>query len=112
METLIPDKQRTLIQNRALHKFFELLADELNNAGLDMRKTLKPEIEIPWSKDTVKSYLWKPIQDAQLEKESTTELTTKEIDLIYNTLNRFLGEKLSVHVPFPTNQQMYDYENQ
>ena len=72
--------QRTIQQNKALHVLFQLLADELNNAGLDMRKTLKPEVEIPWTPRNVKEFLWRPIQKAQLNKASTTELTTSEID--------------------------------
>ena len=74
------EKQRTLTQNRALHLYFQLVADTLNDAGLDMRVVLKPEIDIPWSKNTVKEFLWKRIQEIQLRKASTTELTTKEID--------------------------------
>ena len=96
------EEQRTKAQNRALHKFFELLADELNDAGYDMKKTLKPEIDIPWSKDTIKEYLWRPIQEAQLRKCSTTQLNTKEIDIVYNTLNRHIGERFGIHVPFPS----------
>lgn len=99
-------KQRTLKQNNALHKMFELLADELNTAGLDMRKTLKESIDIPWSKDTVKDYLWRPIQKAQLQKSSTTELTTKDIDSVFETLNRHLGEKFGLHVDFPSIEQV------
>lgn len=95
------EKQRTLIQNNALHKYFELLADELNGAGYDMRKTLRQDIDIPWSKDTVKDYLWRPIQIAQLQKVSTAELNTAEIDKVYDVLNRHLGEKLGLHVDFP-----------
>lgn len=97
-------KQRTDIQNRALHKYFELLADELNGAGLEMRKVLKPSVEIPWDKESVKSFLWKPIQFAQIQKDSTTDLTTAEVNKIYETLNRHLGEKLGVHVPFPSDE--------
>lgn len=96
------EKQRTPRQNRALHKFYGMLAVSLNEAGLDMRRTLKPGVDIPWTAETVKDYLWRPIQSAQLEKDSTTELTTKDIDAIYDTLNRHLGEKLGVHVPFPS----------
>ena len=101
-------KSRTSTQNKALHKYFELLADELNSAGLDMKKTLKQTVDIPWSKETVKDYLWRPIQNAQLEKESTTELTTDEINKVYEVLNRHLGEKLQIHVPFPSSEiEMY-----
>lgn len=96
------DKQRTIAQNRSLHLYFTLLAEELNQAGFDMRRTLKPGVDIPWSLETVKEYLWKPIQNAQLMKQSTTELTTKEIDLVYDTLNRHLGEITGVSVTFPS----------
>lgn len=97
------DKQRTLTQNAAMHVYFDLLAKELNTAGYDMKRTLKESVDIPWNGATVKEYLWKPIQNAQVIKQSTTELTTKEIDLIYDTLNRHLAEKTGVYVPFPSN---------
>ena len=95
--------KRTTIQNASLHLYFRLLAEELNGAGLDMRKTLKETVDIPWSEETIKEYLWRPIQDAQLRKKSTTELTTSEVTKVYETLNRHLGDRFGLHVPFPTN---------
>ena len=97
-----PGQRRTLRQNAAMHLMFNMLADELNTHGFDMKRTLKADIDIPWTGDTVKSFLWKPVQKAQLSKESTTQLTTKEIDAVYDTLNRYLGEKLGIHVDFPS----------
>lgn len=94
--------KRTAQQNKALHVLFTLLAKELNEAGLDMRKTLKPGVEIPWQAKGVKDYLWRPIMQAQLDKKSTTEMTTKEIDEVFDTLNRHLGEKFGLHVAFPS----------
>lgn len=96
------EKQRTSQQNRALHLLFTHLAEELNDAGFDMRKTLKPGVEIPWSGKTIKEYLWRPIMKAQLGKESTTEMTTKDIDRVFETINRHLGEKFGLHVDFPS----------
>jgi hypothetical protein len=98
--------QRTKQQNKALHVLFNLLAQTLNDNGLDMRKTLKPEVEIPWSGRSVKEYLWRPIQTAQLNKKSTTELTTKEIDEVFDTINKHLGEKFGFHVPFPSIEEL------
>lgn len=96
-------KQRTLQQNRSLHLFYTHLAEALNQSGYDMKRTLKETVDIPWTPDTVKKFLWKPIQEAQLGKESTTELTTKEIDEICDTLTRHLGDKLGVVAPpFPS----------
>lgn len=98
--------KRTLTQNRAMHKYFTQLAEALNDGGLDMKRTLKPEIDIPWSGATVKKFLWKPIQDAILDKDSTTELDTKEPSLVYETLNRHLSEKFGIHVPFPSVEEI------
>lgn len=96
------EKSRTLRQNRALHLMFQHLANDLNEAGFDMKKTLKPEIDIPWNKETVKEYIWRPVQKAQLQKDSTKDLTTKEIDEVFSTLSRYLGEKLGISLEFPS----------
>lgn len=99
-------EKRTLQQNKALHLHFQHIAEALNDAGQDMRRTLSHEIEIPWTAETVKEYLWRPVQEAQLLKESTTELTTKEINEIAETLARFLGAKVGVvPPPFPNNEE-------
>jgi len=98
MET---EKQRTLKQNKSLHKFCELLADELNAAGLDMKTVLKPSVDIPWRKESVKEFLWRPIQEAMLQKESTTELNSAEPSDIHAVLMRHLSEKFGVYVSWP-----------
>lgn len=95
---------RTLQQNRALHKYCELLAEALNDAGYDMRKTLKHDIEIPWNKNRVKEFLWKPIMETMTDKESTAELDTVEPSAIHAVLSRHLGEKLGVYVPWPSKE--------
>lgn len=98
--------KRTARQSRALHVLFRLLADTLNENGLDMRKTLKPTVDIPWSPASAKEFLWRPIQKAQLNKQSTTALTTKEIDEVFDTINRHLGEKFGLHVNFPSIEEL------
>jgi hypothetical protein len=86
-----------------------MVAEALNDAGLDMRVFLKPEIAIPWSQETVKDFLWRPVQKLCLQKRSTTELTTKDIDKIYDVLNLHLG-KQGIHVPFPSIEEQSRYE--
>jgi hypothetical protein len=99
-------KQRTVRQNAALHKYFDLLAKELQSAGLDMRKVLKPEIEIPWTMESVKNQIWRPVQEIMVGKESTTELTTEQIDEIYKVIDQSLGQNHGIHVEFPSEQEM------
>ena len=96
------EKQRTEQQNKALHVLFTLLANTLNDAGLDMRKVLKPTVDIPWTTQTVKDQLWRPVQQAMLGKESTTELSTTDIDKVFDVINRHLGEKFGIHEDFPS----------
>lgn len=100
------EKQRTIQQNRALHLYFTLVANALNEAGLDMRVVLKPGIAIPWSAETVKEHLWRVIQKAQLQKESTTELSTADIDKVWLTLNTHLAEKFGIDQPFPSVEEI------
>jgi hypothetical protein len=112
------EAKRTQQQNRSLHLYFTLLAETLNVAGLDMRVVLKPEIAIEWTPKTVKEKLWKPIQEALLDKKSTTELLKKQdIDKVYDTLHRHLSEKfgaVSEFPPFPSSEsknQLETYNN-
>ena len=98
---VIEGKQRTNKQNKSLHKFCSLLAEALNDAGLDMRVVLKPEVEIPWDTKSAKEHLWRPIQELVISKESTTDADTKDYSKVYEVLNRHLGEKHGIHVPWP-----------
>lgn len=109
------DKKRTPLQNKSLHKFCEMLADAFNDAGLDMKAVLKPDIDIPWRKESVKEHIWRPIQLAMLNKESTVKLETKECSEVYEVLSRHLGDKFGIHVPWPSldeqSKQEASYEN-
>lgn len=97
-------KQRTPPQNRSIHKYCTLLANALNDAGLDMRKTLKPEIEIPWTCENVKNNLYKPILKVLTDKESTIEMDTVEPSKVYEILNRFMAEKHGITVEWPSRE--------
>ena len=103
-------KPRTEQQNRSLHLLFRMLAEELNLAGLDMRKTLKPDIDIIWTDKSVKEYLWRPIQKAMYQKKSTTELNKQEeIDKIYEVICRHLADKFGFECPpFPSIENFKD----
>jgi len=94
--------QRTTQQNAALHLYFTQVAAALAAAGYDMNVVLPPFVKITPTQENVKEFMWRPVQEALLSKRSTTNLTTAEIDEVYDVLNRFLGETFHVHVPFPS----------
>jgi len=93
------DKQRTLQQNRALHKWCAQVARVLNESGKDMKVVLKPEVDIPWTTYTVKDHLWKPILQIMLGKESTTEMNTVDPTQICETITRHIGQSQGVVLP-------------
>lgn len=101
-------EKRTSQQNRALHLYFSLLAEALNEAGLDMKAVIKPEIDISWTPTSVKEYLWKPIQKIIMGEKSTARLKRKDIDKIYDNLNRILGERTEIYIPFPSIENLYE----
>lgn len=93
--------RRTRKQNNSIHLYFRQLADALNASGYDMKKTLRAEIDIPWSEYSVKESLWRPTQEVLYGKESTKELTTEDVSKIYDIVDRAISERTGVHVPFP-----------
>lgn len=103
----VKDK-RTSKQNRALHLYFRLLAEALNEAGYDMKAVIRKEVDIPWTMESVKEYLWRPIQKQYILEKSTVQLSTKNIDEIYDIVNRVIGERTGVFIPFPSFETMYE----
>lgn len=100
--TIKTGKQRSGLQNNSLHLYLGMLANELNDAGLDMKKTLKADVDIPWTIDSAKDFLWRPIQKALTKKTSTTKPSTKDYVYIYEVLSRHLVDKFGVNVPWPS----------
>jgi len=100
-------EKRTLQQNKALHKFFTILAEDLNIKGLDARKVLKPTYQIWWTPEMIKRDLWGQLQDVMFSKEHTSDLTKQEVDKIYEQLMQLLGEKWGVYIPFPSKEEEY-----
>lgn len=81
----------------ALHKNFELIAEALNDAGYDVATVLlKKPMPVPWSKASVKEQLWKPALKAHLEKDSTTQLNTDEVDEVDQIVKKFLAQEFGV----------------
>lgn len=106
LKELKPRSARTNSQNKALHLWFDLVAKELNDAGYTVQLVVKEKVDIDWNKDLVKEILWKPAQNTILKKGSTTKLDkVGEIDLVWEHLNRHLGQKFGVHVDFPSEER-------
>lgn len=96
--------QRTISQNSAAHLYFSQLANALNDAGYDVGTTIK--VPVDFTSETVKEYMFKPIMIALYpEKTSTTELSTVEIQKVYENLNRMTCDKFGIGLAFPSYEQ-------
>lgn len=97
-------RQRSAAQNNALHMWLGRLAKELNDAGLDMRVVLKPEVHIPWTLYSAKDHLWRPVQRAICGKDSTVDPERGEYIQIYQTISRHLSQSNGFTAPeWPSN---------
>ena len=98
--------KRTEQQNKALHLAFRILADTLNEKGLEMKPVLAvKEIDVPWTETSVKEVLYRPIMIAMTQKGSTTELDRLEVSQVWDVLMRHLGEHFGINVPFPSEDE-------
>ena len=101
-------KNRTIQQNKSLHLYFQHLADELNGAGYSVRKTLKEDFELDWTPSLIKEIIFKSIIKAKFNKSKTSELSSGELQIAYDELNRHLGQKFGIHIPFPSLETMIE----
>jgi len=99
LEVKAVPNQRTARQNNAIHRWLRELASNLNSAGFDMRAfPFKDGIELPWSLETAKEFLWIPVQRAVCRDDEgnpvqrTSDLTTKQVDEVYNPLVRKISQ--------------------
>lgn len=95
------EQKRTQLQNKSLHLYCKLLADALNQAGISQRVFLQG-IEVDNTPVSVKE-VFKGLASAKYLKDSTTELTTKEMTDLYDEINRQTS-KIGIHIDWPSNE--------
>lgn len=111
------EKQRTTTQNKALHAYLCMVAHELQNQGQTMQNVVRKVdmVEITPTTQTVKEIIWRPIQEITLGKKSSTELSTAEINKVYEIMSMFLAKEFEISLPFPsqelTDNYLQSYEN-
>jgi len=102
--------KRTQQQNKALWKWFTIVANGLNDADKPMSKDLMEElysrpIEIPWTKEMIHDFIWIPLQKAMTDTDSTTELEKIDLNGIYETMCRVLAKRIGYAAPeFPSDE--------
>ena len=94
-------------ENKALHVLFQNISFELNEKGFEYTwKGIQGfDISVKYTPEIVKNFIWKPLQNALLNKSSTTQLTHNDIQLIFYILGKFFAEN-KIEIQFPSKEQL------
>lgn len=94
--------KRTIPQNNAGHKWFRQIAEALNDAGYHVNSREVLQLDVPFTEDVVKEFMFKRVMSAMFpDKTSTTQLTTAQFSEVAKVVERHLAASMGVHVPFP-----------
>ena len=97
----IQKMDRTYRQNRTIHLLFRRMAEALNDAGCEISHPFKPDLEIPWSEESVKDLLYRPIISSYFKVERSSLLDTAQLsesmEILVDAVNRNTG--VLVHIP-------------
>ena len=94
---------RSSKQNRALHKLFTIMSEQLNEMGLEFQYcgVKGSMLSTRYTPEVVKNYFWRPIQMALFDIESTKHINTIQINEIVDVISKFFGER-GVIIEFPS----------
>ena len=94
--------QRTEQQRKGIEVYCRELAEALNEAGYEIKKVMAVKTaDVPWTQESVKELLWRPIQEASVGKHSSAALEVSEVDRVYSILDRHISSNFGVHLEFP-----------
>lgn len=106
--------QRTTLQNASLHKWATLMADSMNDAGYDQRVVMeqfKEGFSVPWSMEAVKN-IYRTVAHAMYDVESTAELSTTQLQRVYEVVDARLSEITGIRHEWPSEESMSEQQRQ
>ena len=98
---------RSTRQNSALHLLFTIIANQLNEMGVEFQYFgLKGQVlSVRHTPNLVKEHVWKPIQLALFDIKSTTKINTIQINEVVDVLVKYFAER-GVLIEFPSKEQL------
>jgi len=96
-------KRRTLSQNSSLHRYTELIAIKMNDAGITQKElvgSFKEGFELPVTDHMIKDII-REVGKAMFLRESTADLLTTEMQEVYRIVDQRLGEVSGVRCEWP-----------
>lgn len=99
-------KQRTIPQNKSLHLYASKMAKGMNQAGITQRELtgkFKEGFELPVTESMIKD-VFREVGKAMYQKESTADLSSKEICEVYKVVDQRFGEVTGVRHEWPSKE--------
>jgi len=99
--------KRNLLMNRCVHKYCSMLADLLNNRGLDMAvffAKYKQGEPVNWTMNDVKERIFKPTLKGVAQTDKTSQASNAELCEVDEKLGKFFSENEDIQVIWPSNQ--------
>jgi len=100
------DKSITPKQMASLHVAFRQFSEGMNDSGMSVQQVV--HLPLSFTEAIFKEALARVVLKHFAGKDSFTELTTTEVDPFFDELNRAIGEKFGVSLPYPCLQSMMD----
>jgi len=102
---------RTTRQNSALHKFFEIISYQLNELGMEFNYSgiSGKELSLMYTPELVKEFIWRPIQLALFDINSTSKIDTDQMNKIIDVITKFFAER-GVEIYFPSIETLLNEE--
>lgn len=95
------EKTRSLSQNNAMHKWFELIEEHCQERGFTLDVLFKNPAELPITRHYLKDF-FRMVGDRMFGKKSTAKLTKPEIDRVIKTCELNFAKRLESDIPFPS----------
>ena len=97
----VTNKKRTRKQNSAMWKLFRIVAQLLQEAGIDAKEFFKPEVEIPVTPEMLHEHAFNVIAKAMYDGRTSSELEKDEISNVGETFIRHLAQSHGISVQWP-----------
>lgn len=97
---------RTNQQNKSLHKWLDDWSHELNNSGHTIQDIVEQynTIEIRPNKENLKQVVIHPYIKAAFGHDSTTKLTSEQLNEVIDAVTKLFGHITGSYIPFPTDE--------
>jgi hypothetical protein len=100
-------KKRSNQQSKALHFYFQQIANLLNEHGVDLKALLEAfrEEDTPITGNNIKD-IFKSILFRMHGKNTTTEMTTQDLNEIFMVFNKNISLLTDTNVEFPSRESL------